>query len=159
MPTTTTTTTTTRNVPPVKRDRVGVSTDLSNSPVVYTGKNPNPNTYPYPKRIIKYPKPNYNDDIYYDNHQSHENHTCIFETLAKKNNMSTGEYLRMVRSNLSKSEGKPNSSVACLTPPSMMLLCCFAVSVYIHQCTCTYTSLCSLLSVAAQIMFLFFSQI
>lgn len=161
LPTTTTTTTTTttpRYRSPVKRNRDGVFTGSSNSPVANTGKNPIPNTYPYAKPIIKYPKQNY-DDYYYGYHQSHENHTCIFETLAKKNNMSTGEYLRMVRSNLSKSEGKPNSSVACLTPLSLMMLCCFVVSVYIHQCIYIYTSLCSLLSVAALIVFSYFSQI
>lgn len=142
MPTTPTTTTTISRNNPKKRHEDGVSrSESSESPVVKTGTHPISNNYP--KRIINNPKPKYYDDYnYYGYHQSHENHTCIFETLAKKNNMSTGEYLRMVRSNLSKSEGKPNSSVACLIPSSMML-CCFVVSVYIHQCTCIYTSLCS----------------
>lgn len=105
MPTTPTTTTTISRNKPQKRHEDGVSrSESSESPVVKTGTHPISNNYP--KRIINYPKPKYYDDYnYYGNHQSHENHTCIFETLAKKNNMSTGEYLRMVRSNLSKSEG------------------------------------------------------
>lgn len=133
VPTTTTTTTTTpmanRNNKDKRHQKDGQFHGSAHVPAVNNnlGKNHNPQYRDWkPYRNQQYnPYPHRNRDYneYYNGyHQSHENHTCIFETLAKKNNMSTGEYLRMVRSNLSRNEGKPYWSVACL---SLQWWCCF----------------------------------
>lgn len=114
MATTTTTTTTAVNRNSLnKRHNKGafpdlpilaVNNDLRRYPTPYHGNGNRPKIYPQ-QPYNPYSDHNRADDYYYDLHPSHEKHICIFETLAKKNNMSTGEYLRMVRSNLS--EGKP----------------------------------------------------
>ncbi|XP_048733995.2 furin-like protease kpc-1 isoform X2 [Ostrea edulis] len=100
MATTTTTTTTAVNRNSLnKRHNKGafpdlpilaVNNDLRRYPTPYHGNGNRPKIYPQ-QPYNPYSDHNRADDYYYDLHPSHEKHICIFETLAKKNNMSTAE--------------------------------------------------------------------
>lgn len=47
-----------------------------------------------------YPNSHYNDPFFQNHNFPSKDHMCIFETLAKKKNMSAQQYMRMVRENM-----------------------------------------------------------
>ncbi|XP_052098135.1 furin-like protease kpc-1 isoform X3 [Mytilus californianus] len=58
-----------------------------------------------------YPNSHYNDPFFQNHNFPSKDHMCIFETLAKKKNMSAQQYMRMVRENMTPAQLKQWSLV------------------------------------------------
>ena len=63
----------------------------------------------YPSNRNVYPNSPYHDPFFQNHNFASKDHMCIFETLAKKKNMSALQYMRMVRENMT-----PGKKLQCI---------------------------------------------